>query len=69
MRIARAVLGIGGGGFWGWWDEFGVADLDLVAYLERALEALEDDDDEDGLGAAVRTARPARGRGLLRVHA
>ncbi len=48
VRIARAVLGIGGGGFWGWWDEFGVADLDLVAYLERALEALEDDDDEEG---------------------
>ena len=48
VRIARAVLGIGGGGFWGWWDEFGVADLDLVAYLERALEALEDDEDEEG---------------------
>jgi DNA-binding SARP family transcriptional activator/tetratricopeptide (TPR) repeat protein len=44
VRIARAVLGIGGGGFWGWWDEFGVADLDLVAYLERALDALDDDD-------------------------
>ena len=44
VRIARAVLGIGGGGFWGWWDEFGVADLDLVAYLERALEALDDED-------------------------
>jgi len=38
------VLGIGGGGFWGWWDEFGVADLDLLAYLERALEALDDED-------------------------
>ena len=44
VRIARAVLGIGGGGFWGWWDEFGVADLDLLAYLERALEALDDED-------------------------
>ena len=44
VRIARAVLGIGGGGFWGWWDEFGVADLDLVAYLERALETLDDED-------------------------
>ena len=38
------MLGIGGGGFWGWWDEFGVADLDLVAYLERALDALDDED-------------------------
>jgi tetratricopeptide (TPR) repeat protein len=44
VRIARAVLGIGGGGFWGWWDEFGVADLDLLAYLERALEALDEED-------------------------
>jgi DNA-binding SARP family transcriptional activator len=44
VRIARAVLGIGGGGFWGWWDEFGVADVDLLAYLERALDALEDED-------------------------
>jgi tetratricopeptide (TPR) repeat protein len=44
VRIARAVLGIGGGGFWGWWDEFGVTDVDLVAYLERALEALDDED-------------------------
>jgi DNA-binding SARP family transcriptional activator len=44
VRIARAVLGIGGGGFWGWWDEFGVTDIDLVAYLERALDALDDDD-------------------------
>jgi DNA-binding SARP family transcriptional activator len=44
IRIARAVLGIGGGSFWGWWDEFGVADEDLVQYLERALEKLGDDD-------------------------
>jgi DNA-binding SARP family transcriptional activator len=44
VRIARAVLGIGGGGFWGWWDEFGVTDVDLVAYLERALDALDDED-------------------------
>jgi DNA-binding SARP family transcriptional activator len=44
VRIARAVLGIGGGGFWGWWDEFGVTDADLVAYLERALDTLDDED-------------------------
>jgi DNA-binding SARP family transcriptional activator len=44
VRIARAVLGIGGGSFWGWWDEFGVADEDLVGYLERALAALGDED-------------------------
>jgi len=44
VRIARAVLGIGGGSFWGWWDEFGVPDVDLVSYLERALAALDPDD-------------------------
>lgn len=44
VRIARAVLGIGGGSFWGWWDEFGVTDTDLVSYLERALELLDDED-------------------------
>ncbi|MGQ0826420.1 MAG: BTAD domain-containing putative transcriptional regulator [Actinomycetota bacterium] len=44
VRIARAVLAIGGGSFWGYWDEVGVTDGDLVAYLERALEELDDDD-------------------------
>jgi DNA-binding SARP family transcriptional activator/tetratricopeptide (TPR) repeat protein len=44
VRIARAVLGIGGGSFWGWWDEFGVTDTDLVAYLERALDSLDKED-------------------------
>lgn len=44
VRLARAVLGIGGGSFWGWWDEFGVTDTDLVAYLERALDLLDEGD-------------------------
>ena len=61
VRIARAVLGIGGGGFWGWWDEFGVADLDL-ARLPRARARSAR---RRGLGAALRAPRPARGRGLL----
>jgi DNA-binding SARP family transcriptional activator/tetratricopeptide (TPR) repeat protein len=49
VRIARAVLAIGGGSFWGYWDEIGVTDTDLVAYLERALEALEGDEEEEVL--------------------
>ena len=61
VRIARAVLGIGGGGFWGWWDEFGVADLDLLAYLERAARGAR----RRRLRAPVRAPRPARRRGVL----
>ena len=62
VRIARAVLGIGGGGFWGWWDEFGVADLDLARVPgARARSARRRRDSR----AAVRAPRPARRRGVL----
>jgi DNA-binding SARP family transcriptional activator len=44
VRIARAVLAIGGGSYWGYWDDFGVTDVELVAYLEHALEALDEED-------------------------
>ena len=40
----KPVLGICGGSFWGWWDEFCVTDTDLVAYLERALDSLDKED-------------------------
>ena len=39
-RLGRAVLGFGGGTFWDWWQEFGVADNDLIGHLEHALEQL-----------------------------
>jgi DNA-binding SARP family transcriptional activator/tetratricopeptide (TPR) repeat protein len=44
VRLARSVLGHGGGAFWGWWEEFGVTDTGLIAQLEEAIEALGDDD-------------------------
>jgi tetratricopeptide (TPR) repeat protein len=44
VRLARSVLGHGGGAFWGWWEEFGVTDHALIAQLEEALAALGDED-------------------------
>lgn len=44
VRFARAVLGHGGGGFWGWWVDFGVTDHALIAHLEEALVRLGPED-------------------------
>jgi DNA-binding SARP family transcriptional activator/tetratricopeptide (TPR) repeat protein len=44
VRLARSVLGHGGGAFWGWWEEFGVTDTGLIAQLEEAIGALGVDD-------------------------
>jgi tetratricopeptide (TPR) repeat protein len=44
VRLARSVLGHGGGAFWGWWEEFGVTDGALIAQLEEAIDVLGDDD-------------------------
>jgi hypothetical protein len=39
-RFARAAIAFGGGAWWGWWSDVGIADTDAVAVYEEALDRL-----------------------------